>query len=132
MRVKSIVGVLAALIVMVAATTFAQEASIVGTITDETKAVLPGTSVTATNIATGTQAVAVSDARGEYRLLRLTPGQYRVQAELQGFATVVVPNVELLVGQNATVPFVLGVAQVSETVTVAAEAALVDVTSSQV
>ncbi len=133
MRMKSVlVAAMTIVVGLMAAAASAQEVSIVGTVSDQTKAVLPGATVTATNVATGAQSTAVSDARGEYRILSLPPGQYRVQAELQGFATVVVPSIELLVGQNATVPFVLGVAQVSETVTVAAQAALVDVTSSQV
>lgn len=109
-----------------------QQASIVGVVTDETKAVLPGVNVTATNLETGNQATGLSDERGEYRLLRLPPGKYKVQAELQGFASVIVPEVELLVGQNATVPFTLKLAQVSETVTITGEAPLVDTTSSQV
>src|SRR5262249_32231867 len=49
-----------------------------------------------------------------------------------GFASVIVPQVELLVGQNATVPFVLKLASVSETLTIVAEAPLVDTSSSQV
>jgi len=118
MRMKSVlVAAMTIVVGLMAAAAAAQEVSIVGTVSDQTKAVLPGATVTATNVATGAQSTAVSDARGEYRILSLPPGQYRVQAELQGFATVVVPSIELLVGQNATVPFVLGVAQVSETVT---------------
>jgi hypothetical protein len=74
----------------------------------------------------------VSDERGEYRMPNVQPGTYRVQAELPGFATVVVPTVELLVGQNASIPFVLKVAGLEETVTVTSEAPLVDVTSSEV
>ncbi len=109
-----------------------QQASIIGTVTDESKAVLPGVTVTATNIETGTQAVGVTDEHGEYRIIRLQPGTYKIQAELASFASVVVPKVELLVGQNATVPFVMKLAQLSETLTVTAEAPLVDTSSSQV
>src|SRR6516225_2052511 len=120
------------LLVLVAPLARAQEASIIGVITDETKAVLPGATVTATNLETGAQASGVTDARGQYRILQQLPGKYKVQAELQGFATVVVPEVELLVGQNATVPFVLRVATVNETLTITAESPLVDTASSQV
>jgi carboxypeptidase family protein len=111
---------------------FAQQATITGAVSDETKAVLPGATVTAINLATGDQSVAVSDDRGEFRLLTLPPGQYRVRVDLSGFSSVVVPQIELLVGQNATIPVVLRVAQLSETVTVSSEAPLVDVGSSQV
>jgi Carboxypeptidase regulatory-like domain len=124
-------GVFAALMLF-ASIAHAQEASLNGTVTDETKAVLPGATVTATSLETGAATAAVSDERGQYRLLRLPAGKYKVQAELQGFATVVVPSVELLVGQNATVPFALKLASVSETLTIVAEAPLVDTSSSQV
>ena len=120
------------LLVLLAPLARAQEVSIIGVVTDETKAVLPGATVTATNLDTGTQASGVTDARGQYRILQQLPGKYKVQAELQGFATVVVPEVELLVGQNATVPFVLKVATVTETLTITAESPLVDTASSQV
>jgi hypothetical protein len=119
-------------VTLFASTARAQEASIIGTVTDETRAVLPGATITATNLETGVQSVAVTDERGEYRLLRLTPGKYKVQTELQSFASVVAPEVELLVGQNATVPFVLKVASVNETLTITAESPLVDTASSQV
>jgi hypothetical protein len=109
-----------------------QDASMAGIVTDETKAILPGATVTATNLETGNQSSSVTDEQGQYRLLRLPPGKYKVQAELQGFATVVVPSVELLVGQNANVPFALKIASVTETLTVTAESPLVDVSSSQV
>jgi Carboxypeptidase regulatory-like domain len=120
------------MIMCVAAGAEAQEASIIGSAADETKAILPGATITATNRETGMQSSAITDERGQYRLMRLPAGKYRVQAELQGFASVVVPEVELLVGQNATVPFVLRLAQVTETVTITAESPLVDISSSQV
>src|SRR6476619_3048111 len=88
--------------VLVGSVAYAQDASVIGTVTDETKSVLPGATVTATNIETGRQASGVTDERGSYRILRMPPGKYKLQAELQGFSSVVVPEVELLVGQNAT------------------------------
>jgi hypothetical protein len=121
-----------AIILLGAAPLFAQDASLVGTVTDETKAVLPGVTVIATNLETGAASTGITDTRGDYRLPKLAPGKYKVQAELTGFGGVVVPSVELLVGQNAAVPFTLKVAAVGEEVTVTGEAPLVDVTSSQV
>jgi Carboxypeptidase regulatory-like domain len=76
------------------------EAAIVGVVTDETKAVLPGVTITAIDLATARQLTALTDVRGEYRLPSMPPGRYKLQAELQGFATMVVPEVELLVGQK--------------------------------
>jgi hypothetical protein len=109
-----------------------QNATLSGTVTDESKAVLPGVTVTATDIATGRVLVAVSNDRGEYRLQNMPPGRYTITAELQGFGSVKVPEIELLVGQNATLPLSLAVAAVQETVTVTGEAPLVDLTSSQI
>jgi hypothetical protein len=111
---------------------FAQQGSIVGTVTDESKAVLPGVTVTLTDLGKNTQTVAVSDDRGEYRFLRLDPGTYKVQADLAGFGGVVVPKIDLLVGQNMTAPLLMKVASISETLTVSGEAPLVDVTTTQV
>jgi hypothetical protein len=73
----------------------AQQATIVGTVTDESKAVLPGVTITATEVLKGTQVVVVSDTRGEYRLLQLTPGVYKVQADLQGFAGTIIEKIQL-------------------------------------
>jgi hypothetical protein len=133
MRMKTMVRFgFVLLLCLLARPAFAQVATVVGTVTDETKAVLPGVTVTAVNIATGGQTVGVADERGEFRLLNLPPGRYKVTAELSGFSTVIVDAIELLVGQNATIPFVMKVANLSETVTVTSEAPLVDTTSSQV
>jgi hypothetical protein len=107
-------------------------ATLSGLVADESKALLPGVTLTATDVQTGRQYVAVTDERGEYRIGNVPPGTYKVQAELVGFATVEFPKVELLVGQNATLGFTLKVATLQETITVTGEAPLVDTTSSQV
>jgi hypothetical protein len=117
---------------LLATAVFAQQASLIGTALDDTKSVLPGVSVTATDQSSGRQIAAVTNDRGEYRLLNMPPGKYNVQAELAGFSTVIVRDVELLVGQNATLPFSMKLAQVSETLTVVGETPLIDVASSQV
>jgi hypothetical protein len=121
-------------LVFVAATgsAFAQTATIIGTVTDQTKGILPGATIAATNLETGIQTTAISGQAGEYRLQQLSPGRYRLQAELSGFSTVTVAQVELLVGQNATIPFVMSVATLTESVTVTGESPFVDTSSSQV
>ncbi len=123
---------LAAVLGLGAPTASAQEASIAGAVTDDTRAGLPGVTITAAALDTGRTFTAVSDIRGEYRLRGLPPGRYRVQAELTGFSIVVVPEIELLVGQNRTVPFGMKVASLEETVTVTGESPLVDISSTQV
>ena len=124
--------VLVALASLAGSVAYAQQASIVGVAVDDTKAVLPGVNVTATDQAAGRQMIAVTNEKGEYRLLNVPPGTYTVQAELSGFSTVVLKDVELLVGQNATIAITMKLAQVSETLTVLGESPLVDTTSSQV
>src|SRR5262245_27696540 len=112
---------------------FAQTAgTIVGSVTDESKAVLPGVTVTATEVTTGRSYVSVTDGGGEYRLTNLLAGTYKVQAELTGFAPVIIPRLELLVATNATVNITLKVASVSESLTVTGESPLVDVRSTAV
>ena len=92
---------------------YAQQASVVGVVSDETKSVLPGVSVTAIDQAAGIRLSAVSNERGEYRFQNVPPGKYTLQAELSGFSTVMFKDVELLVGQNATIAFTMKLAQVA-------------------
>ena len=125
------VVVLVLCVLCVSASAYSQDASVIGSVTDDTRSVLPGATITATGLETGVQTVAVTDGSGQYRL-RLPPGTYKLLAELTGFGPVLVPKVELLVGQNATVPITLKIAQVNETLTVTAESPLVDTASSQV
>ena len=75
----------------------AQQVSVSGVVTDDTKSALPGTSITLTNTATGVQVAAVTNARGEYRI-QIPAGTYKLQAELTGFTTTILPAVEFLVG----------------------------------
>ncbi|PYR16400.1 MAG: hypothetical protein DMF98_28115, partial [Acidobacteria bacterium] len=65
-----------------------QNATVVGTVVDESMAVLPGVTVTATDLATGRVLTAMSSERGEYRLQNMPPGKYSMAAELSGFGTV--------------------------------------------
>jgi hypothetical protein len=120
------------MVLAAASTVQAQGASIIGTVTDETKAVLPGVTVTATDVASGEQFTVTTNEKGEYRLRTVPPGAYTLRAELPGFSALVLERVELLVGQHATIPFTLKLARVSETVTVAGETPLVDTSSSQI
>lgn len=130
---KRLLALLFAAVFLVPAGVYAQtEASVTGTVVDESKAVLPGVTVTAEEINTGRQYVGVTGARGEFRLSNMSPGRYKVQAELRGFGTVLIPEIELLVGQNANIPVTLKLASLEVTVTVTSEAPLVDISSNEV
>ena len=111
------------------AAVFAQEATLTGTLTDSTAAVLPGVTVTAVLEATGNTFVAVTDDRGIFRT-PLRVGEYRVTAELQGFTTIVRTGVQLLVGQTQVVNLQMSPSTLAETITVTAEAPLLKVSSS--
>lgn len=110
----------------------AQQASIVGTIVDESKAVLPGVTVTVTQVDTGRQFMNISNENGGYRMVGLPAGRYDVQADLPGFAATVLKGIELLVGQNATVPLTMKVATLDQAVTVSEETPLLDTQQAQV
>jgi hypothetical protein len=120
---------LAFVIVAVPLRVYAQEAVIIGTITDSTGGVLPGVTVTALNAATGNRFTAVTDERGAYRI----PGRigtYQITAELPGFTTVTRSGVELLVGQTATIDMRMAPSSLQETITVSGEAPLINTVSS--
>src|SRR5882762_1245195 len=121
-------ALVASVALVFAAPAFAQEATLSGTISDATSSVLPGVTITAVHAASGNTFVAVTDDRGFYRL-PLRTGVYRLSAELAGFANVN-RSVELLVGQQAVMNLQMAPSAVQESVTVTAEAPLLDMTSS--
>ena len=109
---------------------FAQTSSgsLGGHTNDESGAALPGTTVTASNSATGFSRSVVSATDGSYRFASLPLGTYNVTAELSGFATVTTRNVEINVATERTVNFALKQAAVKEQITVTAEAPLIETT----
>jgi carboxypeptidase family protein len=120
-----------AVIVAWPAASLAQEAVLIGTVTDTTGAVLPGVTVTAVHEATGNTFEAVTDGTGSFRL-PVRVGAYRLTAQLQGFQTVTRPNVQLLLSQQLSLNIELAPATLQETVTVTGEAPLIDTTESVV
>jgi hypothetical protein len=106
------------------------EGSIAGTVTDETKALLPGVTVTATNPATGFTRETVTDGRGAFNLPALAPGMYDLTAMLTGFGSYR-RSVTVTVGSEVTLEVSLGVASVAETVTVTGEAPLIEISRTE-
>jgi len=100
--------------------------TIEGTVTDEQGALLPGVTVTVANIDTGEQRVVVTNESGLYRAPLLSLGTYRVSAELQGFKKFEQTGVSLRAGQTAVIAVRLAVGAVAETITVTADAPLID------
>src|SRR5581483_5841640 len=107
-----------ALAVPAAAQSQAANGAIEGTISDSSGGVLPGVTVTITNLDTGTERTVVTNEKGIYRAPLLPLGTYRVVAELQGFKKFEQTNVKVSVGETATVNAALAVGAVSETITV--------------
>jgi hypothetical protein len=105
-------------------------ASIIGQTRDESGAVMPGVTVTATSDALLTGSMtAVSDERGEYRITPLPIGTYTVTYELSGFQPVKNENIRLTVGFTARLDMVLKVGSLQESVTVSGQSPVVDVSS---
>src|SRR5688572_25921127 len=97
-----------------------------GAVTDASGAFLPGVTIEATNAATGAVRTAVTGTDGLYTIPLLPPGNYTVKATLQGFRVSQRDGVRVTVTETARVAFQLEVGQVSETITVTAEATLVE------
>ncbi len=103
-------------------------ASIIGQVTDESKSLLPGVTVTATSPALQVPSVTVvTDERGEYRLTPLPIGTYTVEYQLAGFQTVRKEGIRLTADFTAKQDVTLVVGQVQETITVSGAAPVVDV-----
>ena len=79
--------VVVALLALLPTAAFAQvdRATLTGTVKDGAGAVLPGATVTVTNVATGVAASQTTTEAGSYLLVNLIPGRYQVDVELSGF-----------------------------------------------
>jgi len=99
-----------------------------GRIVDQAGAVLPGVTVTATNMETGAARDTVTNAEGLYTLPALAPGMYKVKVDLAGFSAPERANIELITGSNLTVDVQMAVASIQETLTVVGQSPLVEAT----
>ena len=107
-----------------------ESASIVGIVVDESGAILPGVTVTASSPSLQITAVSdVSNERGEYRLAPLPIGTYKVEYALSGFQGVRREDIRLTVGFVAKLDIVMKVGSMEETITVSGVSPLVDVNS---
>jgi hypothetical protein len=113
---------------------FAQSsnARVSGTIGDDTNALIPGVSVTATNTDTGVVTTVISNEGGTYNFPSLLPGVYRVSASLPGFQTQTFTGVRLGNAEQLRLNFTLKVSTVNTSVevSVAADALLATSSSS--
>jgi Carboxypeptidase regulatory-like domain len=107
-------------------------ATINGTITDPSGAVAANAEVAATDLDRGTVWTAKTNQQGFYNLTRLPVGRYSVRVSAPGFRAAVQSPIELQLNQVAAVNIQLVVGQNSETVSVSAEAPLLQTESTEV
>jgi outer membrane receptor protein involved in Fe transport len=134
-RVVCLVGMLAALALVLPGRLNAQgatSATVLGTVTDSSGAVVPNASVQVKNVGTDQTRQTTSDAQGRYTIADIPIGSYDAQATAQGFQTVVRRGITLTVGAQAVVDFSLAVGQAQQTVTVEATVSQVDTVSTTV
>src|SRR5262245_61195532 len=103
------------------------QATLTGTVRDNSGAVLPGVTVEAASPALIEKTrSAVTDGTGQYRIIDLRPGTYELTFTLTGFTTVKRGGVELSGTQTATIAIEMRVGGVAETITVVGETPVVD------
>lgn len=107
-------------------------ATITGIVTDDQDGVLPGVTVTIRNTDTGVSRDIVTEGDGQYRAAALLPGRYDVTAELAGFNKVQATGIVVATNQEVRQNFKLAVATLQETLTVTAQAPVVEVTKTEV
>ncbi|HWZ43247.1 MAG TPA: MG2 domain-containing protein, partial [Candidatus Saccharimonadales bacterium] len=106
--------------------------AITGTVTDSSGAVVAGAQVKATNSATGVFYDTASSASGEYELINLVVGLYKVEISAKGFQTSVVQDVPVSSSNVTRVDAKLAVGETSMTVEVTAESPMIETTNAQV
>ncbi|HLW54281.1 MAG TPA: TonB-dependent receptor [Candidatus Angelobacter sp.] len=106
--------------------------TLIGTVSDNTGAVISKPEVTLTSKETGAVRTTKANDIGEYRFDGLNAGIYNVKVKASGFSAGEANNVELLIGRTATQNFSLKPGAVSETVEVTGAAPLVDQTKTDV
>ncbi len=101
-----------------------------GTVVDAQGGALPGVTVTATSPAMIAPQLAVTNERGEYRLINLSPGSFIVTAELTGFANFRREGILLRTGATFQVDVTMQLTSLQETVTVTGDSPMIEVDKS--
>jgi hypothetical protein len=127
MKRWTIVSVVAFLLCSLSAEAQILTGNLIGVIRDESRAILPGATVTATSPALpgGPQTV-VTNAQGEYRFTGLPPGVYELSVTMQGFRSYVEQDLRVSVGGTVERIVTLALGSVTEAVTVSGQAPVVD------
>ena len=105
--------------------------TILGTVTDQSGAVISDAKVTVTNEGTGLTRTVTTDRNGEYVVPSIPTGRYTVIAEVSGFKTLALSNIEVGVDQRARIDLKLEVGALTESVTIEAVSPLLQTSSSE-
>lgn len=104
---------------------------VIGRVTDESAAVLPGVTVTIRGLGVAGAPSTVTSAEGSYRFPVLPPGAYELEYALAGFGTLRREGIPVGVGQTVELNVVLKVSVLEETITVTGDAPVIDATATQ-
>ena len=97
-------------------------ADVVGSVTDNTGAVLPNAQVTITNLGTNATRASTTNAEGDYTFNLLPIGQYSIRIEVSGFKVFTVPNLTLVAGDRTRLDAKMEIGATTEVVNVTVEA----------
>lgn len=134
MSARKVIGLFAMGLSLMTGQTFAQSAdagAIFGTITDKSGGVLPGTTITITNTATGNVQNARTNNSGFYSVEAIPSGEYKVGAVHEGFLGVEVNDIHIDPGQRRDISSTLIIGSTATTVTVEADALQVKTETSE-
>jgi len=107
-------------------------ATLSGTVSDPSGALVPDAQLTATNVNTGVAVKTISDPAGNYIFPSLPSGTYSLSAGKSGFKSTVISSLTLEVYQKATINVVLQVGSVAQSVEVKGAAPMVNTTSASI
>lgn len=111
----------------------AASATVVGTVTDQSNAIVPGATIKLTNVATGVSQTTTANETGQYTFPTVTPGTYSVEVTKQGFRKATVQNLLVDIAKSYLVNVTMQVGEVAQSVIVEAGANVqLQTTTSQV
>jgi len=123
--------VLLVVLIGFSASTFAQQTTIVGTVTDPSGAAIANVAITVTNVETGAIRTIPTNDSGQYAAVDLNIGHYVVKAEAKGFKVAEQKDIVLTIGARLRVDFQMQLGAAQETVTVEANAVQVQTDSGE-
>jgi hypothetical protein len=117
---RSYIALAAVVCLLLSTSLFSQSSNgtVSGTVSDVSKALVPGVTFTATNNETGVVTTGISNEAGAYTLVGLQPGRYKISATLPGFRTQTYSDVQVGNAAQVRLNFTLEVATVTTSVEV--------------